>query len=161
VAILHLKCLTVKSALLGPPFGGGLYSRFGLRGPVICGIICTTVDLCGRLLLIECKDARRWGFDPAADCPPGDPEKGAGVGPSGAYGNPGNQDSSLPIASDATEIKIPSEDVLEPPTPAPQHLSLFGVIKKLVGSSRALVAVFCSITNAYGLTSFQKRVLLT
>ncbi|KAI0033742.1 major facilitator superfamily domain-containing protein [Vararia minispora EC-137] len=52
--------------LIGPAVGGALYSRFGFRGPCIFGIITAIVDLLGRLLLVERKDAIQYGFDPAA-----------------------------------------------------------------------------------------------
>lgn len=60
--INSLQC----SVLAGPPLGGLLYKPFGIRGPVILGIGVTVVDLVGRLLIIERKDALKWGFDPAA-----------------------------------------------------------------------------------------------
>ena len=57
---------TLFSLLLGPPVGGALYKPFGIRGPIIFGICVTLLDLLGRLLIIERKDALRWGYDPAA-----------------------------------------------------------------------------------------------
>jgi MFS family permease len=50
--------------LLGAPVGGALYGAFGFRGPFIFGIIITVLDLIGRLLIIERKDALRYGYDP-------------------------------------------------------------------------------------------------
>ncbi|KAJ7275547.1 major facilitator superfamily domain-containing protein [Mycena haematopus] len=64
-------------SLAGPPIGGALYSRFGYRGPFICGIIVTVFDLIGRLLIIERKDALRWNIDPAAAPTADDEEKTA------------------------------------------------------------------------------------
>jgi len=52
--------------LVGPPVGGALFDRFGIRGPCIFGIMAILVDLIGRLLLIERREALAWGFDPAA-----------------------------------------------------------------------------------------------
>ncbi|KAJ7693559.1 MFS general substrate transporter [Mycena rosella] len=52
-------------SVAGPPIGGALYTRFGFRGPFICGIIFSVVDLIGRFLIIERKDALLWGIDPA------------------------------------------------------------------------------------------------
>ncbi|PBK69466.1 MFS general substrate transporter [Armillaria solidipes] len=40
-------------ALVGPPVGGGLYTRFGFRGPFIFGIIIAVLDLAFRFLIIE------------------------------------------------------------------------------------------------------------
>jgi DHA1 family solute carrier family 18 vesicular amine transporter 1/2 len=50
--------------LLGAPVGGALYGAFGFRGPFIFGIIITVLDLIGRLLIIERKNALRYGYDP-------------------------------------------------------------------------------------------------
>ncbi|KAJ6519322.1 major facilitator superfamily domain-containing protein [Mycena sanguinolenta] len=67
--------------LAGPPLGGALYSRFGYRGPFVCGIIVALFDLIGRLLVIERKDALRWDVDPAAAPTDGDEEKTAEASP--------------------------------------------------------------------------------
>ena len=52
--------LTAHRSLVGPPVSGILFQTFGFRAPFIFGIICTTVDLIGRLLIIEKDDAKRW-----------------------------------------------------------------------------------------------------
>ncbi|KAF8499074.1 MFS general substrate transporter [Russula emetica] len=52
--------------LVGPPVGGALFNRFGIRGPCIFGIMVISVDLLGRMLLIERREALTLGFDPAA-----------------------------------------------------------------------------------------------
>ncbi|KAK0237153.1 major facilitator superfamily domain-containing protein [Armillaria nabsnona] len=46
-------------ALVGPPVGGGLYTRFGFRGPFIFGIIVAVLDLAFRFLIIEGKGASK------------------------------------------------------------------------------------------------------
>jgi MFS transporter, DHA1 family, solute carrier family 18 (vesicular amine transporter), member 1/2 len=46
--------------------GGILYSRLGYRAPFIFGEVCTILDLFGRLLIIECKDLRKWQTDPSS-----------------------------------------------------------------------------------------------
>lgn len=50
--------------IIGPPLGGAIYTRFGFRGPFVFGIIGALIDLAGRLLIIERKNALKWGFDP-------------------------------------------------------------------------------------------------
>jgi DHA1 family solute carrier family 18 vesicular amine transporter 1/2 len=63
--------------LLGAPLAGALYGAFGFHGPFIFGVIVTVVDLVGRLLVIERKDALRYGHDPTAAAAPAaaeDPE---------------------------------------------------------------------------------------
>ncbi|KAJ7923010.1 major facilitator superfamily domain-containing protein [Mycena leptocephala] len=112
--------------LAGPPIGGALYSRFGFRGPFICGIIVSLVDLIGRLLIIERKDALRWNIDPAAVVPSVDrDEEKSADGPV----NPA------------------------PPTQQSDHtivrLSLVGVIARLFRSSRAVVVI--TVTFLYGI----------
>ncbi|KAJ7748535.1 major facilitator superfamily domain-containing protein [Mycena maculata] len=108
--------------LAGPPVGGALYSRFGFRGPFIGGIILALIDLIGRLLIIERKDALRWGFDPAAvDAP-----------------------TEIIEEEKSTEGPVtPTETTQEPDEPpnTPPHISLAGVIVRLVGSPRAAVAI--------------------
>ncbi|KAL7285847.1 hypothetical protein ACG7TL_000956 [Trametes sanguinea] len=46
--------------LVGPPVSGALDKRFGFRAPFIFGIIVTVIELIGRLLIIERKEAERW-----------------------------------------------------------------------------------------------------
>ena len=50
--------------MIAPPIGGALYNRFGYRGPFVFAILVAFFDLVGRLLVIERKDARKWGHDP-------------------------------------------------------------------------------------------------
>jgi hypothetical protein len=50
--------------LLGAPVGGALYGTLGYRAPFIFGIIVTVLDLVGRLLIIERKNALKYGWDP-------------------------------------------------------------------------------------------------
>ncbi|KLO05710.1 MFS general substrate transporter [Schizopora paradoxa] len=50
--------------VIAPPIGGALYNRFGYRGPFVFAILVAFFDLVGRLLVIERKDARKWGHDP-------------------------------------------------------------------------------------------------
>ncbi|KAF8592002.1 MFS general substrate transporter [Ramaria rubella] len=52
--------------VLAPPIGGALYQRLGFNAPFIFSIGIVLFDLMGRLLVIERKDALRWGVDPAA-----------------------------------------------------------------------------------------------
>jgi MFS transporter, DHA1 family, solute carrier family 18 (vesicular amine transporter), member 1/2 len=46
--------------LLGPTVGGTLNDKLGYRAPFILGMIVCTVDLMGRLFIIEKHDAARW-----------------------------------------------------------------------------------------------------
>ncbi|KZV77539.1 MFS general substrate transporter [Peniophora sp. CONT] len=101
-------------SLVGPPVGGALFGRFGFRGPCIFGVIVTMVDLVGRLLIIERKDALRYGFDPALDL-----EKDAE-----------NPETGAPPTS-------PPVDNVQDRAP----LSPLAVLAKLTQSSRAMAAL--------------------
>ncbi|KAH9994418.1 major facilitator superfamily domain-containing protein [Russula vinacea] len=49
----YLGLASTFSQLVGPPVGGVLFDHFDIRGPCIFGIMAVSVDLIGRLLLIE------------------------------------------------------------------------------------------------------------
>ena len=51
--------------VLAPPIGGALYQRLGFNAPFIFSIGIVLIDLAGRLLVIERKNAIPWGVDPA------------------------------------------------------------------------------------------------
>ncbi|KAJ7604899.1 MFS general substrate transporter [Mycena polygramma] len=123
--------------LAGPPIGGALYSAFGFRGPFICGIIVSCVDLTGRLLIIERKHALRWNIDPAA---------------------------AIPAANEAAtdEEKSAEGPTAAPPAQQSDHtvvrLSLVGVIAKMFTSSRAIVVI--TITFLYGIIASMQEPTL-
>ncbi|KAF8528042.1 MFS general substrate transporter [Hysterangium stoloniferum] len=52
--------------VLAPPIGGALYRQFGLHAPMLLCIGIASLDIVGRLVIIERKDALQWGIDPAA-----------------------------------------------------------------------------------------------
>ncbi|KAK7064675.1 major facilitator superfamily domain-containing protein [Favolaschia claudopus] len=115
--------------LAGPPLGGGLYARFGFRGPFICGVIISFADLVGRLLIIERKVALRWNVDPMANqvdaMAPADAEKNADT--------PAN-------------VTLPMQEAEQPMI----KLSLLGVVTRLFKSQRAIAVV--AVTFLYGIT---------
>ena len=45
---------------MGPPLGGVLFEKLGFRAPFILSISFATVDLVGRLLVIERTEALKW-----------------------------------------------------------------------------------------------------
>lgn len=123
--------------LIGPPIGGALYSHFGYRGPFIFGIIATVFDLVGRLLIIERKEALRWGYDPTEIDSEVDSE------------NPGTPTEK----TDTSDVKVDEGTSSEPDSavnpPAEGHtkpLTLVAVVIKLAKSPRTLVAVIISLT---------------
>jgi MFS family permease len=113
--------------LVGPPLGGALYTRFGFRAPFICGIIMAVVDLIGRLLIIERKEALLWNVDPAAT-PPADDEVAVEEKPAEGAIVPGS---------------AVTEPAQAPPRPVP--LSLASVVAKLFKSSRATVILVVTL----------------
>jgi MFS family permease len=60
IVTIHLGC----RVLIGPPVGGALYQRFGFRGPFVFGMIMAVMDLIARIVVIERKEALKWGVDP-------------------------------------------------------------------------------------------------
>lgn len=45
---------------MGPPLGGVLFEKLGFRAPFILSIAFASVDLIGRLLIIERAEAIKW-----------------------------------------------------------------------------------------------------
>jgi hypothetical protein len=60
--------------VVAPPIGGALFQKLGFHAPFIFSIGIVLIDLLGRLLVIERKDAVPWGVDPAAEIREPDPE---------------------------------------------------------------------------------------
>ena len=128
--------------------GGVLYNRFGFRGPGICAIIVTAVDLIGRLLIIERKDAVKYGVDPAQ-------EPGVEV----------EATVELALSSEKAKKDGSSALAVQESDPAESHtppiLSLTGVIKKLAKSPRALTVMFCTVIYGSVCRAESHLVLLT
>ncbi|KAJ7226014.1 MFS general substrate transporter [Mycena pura] len=120
--------------LAGPPIGGALYARFGFRGPFICGIVVSFVDLVGRLLIIERKEALRWNLDPAAVVVPVDQVE---------HG-PADEKSPGDTVADGNLI-LP----VLPSHPDRNNVSFVAVIARLFKSSRATVVIL--VTLLYGI----------
>lgn len=129
--------------LLGPPIGGALYSRFGFRAPFVFTIIITVVDLIGRLLLIERKDALKYGHDPA--------EVSAKVEEEHHRAHAIGKKSCLEVSliAQPSEHEVTRELAPPPPTLVAPRLSNFKVVLKLARSSRALVSLMSTLI--YGL----------
>jgi len=145
--------------VIGPPVGGGLYSRFGFRAPFIVGEICTVIDLLGRLLIIETKVIDNWNVNPVAL--PGASDARADLV---SYGNnmiddptentPLLRSSRLPpsdIASVGTADHLNgTQPSCDDAADCNKPLSLIAVVIKLARSPRALVGLI--ITFSYGVT---------
>ncbi|KAI0325628.1 MFS general substrate transporter [Cubamyces sp. BRFM 1775] len=150
--------------LIGPPVAGALDKRFGFRGPFIFGIIVTAIELIGRLLIIERKEAIRWDASFTNLVGRNDPSKeriayGAVQGekrPEGSSERVGNGEGD-DVAETATPTRVPSRTQAGPENEGqpkdepsePAQLSIPRLLFKLVRSSRALSAVF--LTLSYGI----------
>ncbi|KAL1732632.1 major facilitator superfamily domain-containing protein [Schizophyllum commune] len=156
-------------SIVGPPVGGALYERFGFRGPFIFGIGCSVADLVGRLVIIERKDALRWGVDPAAEVevaqpeardeeaqcaekPPvtvgeaqvankGAPQQEGGEAHQGASAAAGGVEEGRTSPSAATPQDVVARTTSNSPSHKP-HFSAMQVLHKLRRSPRAIVTVF-------------------
>lgn len=112
--------------MLGPPIGGALYSRFGFRGPFIFGAIFALVDLLGRFVIIERKDALKWGHDPFTP----------NLFKTETTAENVAEKSVSTVEAAHGERNIPSEIT----TPPVKQLSFFAVMAKLAKSPRAVAA---------------------
>ncbi|KAG6919544.1 hypothetical protein DXG01_004207 [Tephrocybe rancida] len=140
-------------ALIGPPAGGAVFTRFGYRGPFIFGIALMAFDLTARLLIIERKDALRWGFDPKELQDSTVEAKSDSHTPaSPSEQNPDQQEHKGDVE---TLAPSPTETVggparLRVATEKPKPLSLPLVFVKLSKSPRAWIA--CITTLLYGVS---------
>lgn len=125
-------------SLAGPPIAGILYQRLGFRAPFIFGIIITAIDLLGRLLLIERREAMRWGVDPMGPAPKD--EKVPGVPSS---------DAPAPVSGELQESKQPCPVLLP-------HAALL----KLMKSSRAVACFILMLVWGLGWTAQETVVVL-
>ncbi|KAG6857631.1 hypothetical protein H0H87_010199 [Tephrocybe sp. NHM501043] len=131
-------------SLIGPPVGGALFNRFGYRGPFIFSIIGTAFDLIARLLIIERKDALRWGIDPKelADIP-SEEKTDSPTNEAGAQEELQGKDVEKAGTSTAQAPATESEGQRKQ-----QQVSLPVVMVKLAKSSRASIAFL--VTFIYG-----------
>jgi hypothetical protein len=161
--VLHI--IATFSQLVGPPVGGALFNRFGIRGPCIFGVMVISVDLIGRLLLIERREALALGFDPAAsigassDHAPdsashADAHYGTFAVEAGLPGESERQALHTPVIgeTDSTDTLLDRESsahgairfhTRDDPIPFLQ------VIRRLFTSSRAVAAVVNSLVYGY------------
>lgn len=143
----------------GPPLGGLLYQKLGFNAPFIFGIILTVIDFIGRLLVVERKEALKWGVDPWTTnhpSPTGEAENGEGVATDPLSTNPITTKSEH-AHNPEPENAIPKQvgEAVSPPigemTIAASRnppLTSWGVLLAICRSPRA-VAAFIN-TLAYG-----------
>jgi MFS family permease len=133
--------------LLGPTIGGALYTRFGYHGPFIFGIICAAVDLSFRLLIVERKDALKWGVDPCAD-------------PSAPSTEDPEQNSEQKTATLNTGIPVEGGTVVEDGTDQAKHTSFLKVVLRMGRSPRAQAALFLTALEAFVLSAQEPAITL-
>ncbi|KAF7798599.1 hypothetical protein EIP86_009821 [Pleurotus ostreatoroseus] len=135
--------------LIGPPVGGGLYSKFGFRGPFILSIIITAVDLIGRLFIIEKAEADAYRSETESGILEAQPVEQDGPGTVGEtlemqpiQKNTDKADSAV-VSSNTQKATPPAALVPRP------SLSLVQVVKKLLGTSRALTVLLSTLIYGY------------
>ncbi|OBZ78937.1 putative MFS-type transporter C18.02 [Grifola frondosa] len=153
--------------LVGPPVAGALYEVFGIRGPFIFGIIVTAMDLVGRLLVVERKDALQWGVDPAAQytkvasAEAELAEKTVVPPPTSADHTP-EKASTDPDPSDSQvqqELRNDPIAVHEVITAKPRA-SFQAVIITMLRSPRALAVFMCTLINGVVITTVEPTLPL-
>jgi MFS transporter, DHA1 family, solute carrier family 18 (vesicular amine transporter), member 1/2 len=143
MSLVFLICS--RSVLAGPPVAGALYGRWGFRAPFIFGIIMTAIDLIGRFLIIERKDAIIWGLDPAAGS-----RTTALVDEERSEETNNTESTSPPTLITVTptgdrwapsEGEISQSHTAQPPT----HVTPLWVLMRLLRSSRAMACIFNAV----------------
>lgn len=142
---------------MGPPVGGVLYGRLGYRAPFIFAEICTVIDLIGRLLIIERKDALLWGVDPAAlltdEQANSDVEHTSGGSRENSEqtvaGQPEIVGEMVQASTGEKNSTIQSPEKNTTTVSSKKPLSLWSVVIGLCKSSRALVALLIVLVYGY------------
>ena len=149
--------------MVGPPIAGALDNRFGFRGPFIFGVIITGIEFICRLLIIERKEAARWDASLSALVESNHASRehvnayGATdqavktEGPAGGIAaQPHSEDAVVTEPATETAQRVPATPSEATETePQPQvHLTVMGLLLKMVKSPRAMAPVFLSL--AYG-----------
>jgi MFS transporter, DHA1 family, solute carrier family 18 (vesicular amine transporter), member 1/2 len=160
---MPLACLSATSSqLIGPPVGGALFDRFGIRGPSLFGILVISIDLIGRLLLIERREALAWEFDTVTNMSASyehdpissdyaGPQYGTFTSETGISGQRGQQVSHISASgeADSTDSLLNREtaDAHDALLVHIQHepISLLKVVRGLCMSSRAMAVVVNSL----------------
>ena len=131
---------------------GTLYANYGYKAPFYFGIAIASVDLIARILVVERKDAIRWGVDPAAD--PARTQSLANESSRALFAvdsGLSSVGSLIPSTHTNAEGTVRSEISVNqaPPDDATQHtITPLDVLLRLVTSPRAVVCVFS--TFVYG-----------
>ncbi|KAG6866261.1 hypothetical protein C0991_006848 [Blastosporella zonata] len=142
-----------RKSIIGPPVGGALFTHFGYRGPFIFGVIGTAFDLAARLLIIERKDALRWGMDPKEMEHNSSKEQSAGQNanvppkesPEELHGKDLETTEMSPAQTEGHVATSSTVDGQEKPQP----VSLPMVLSRLVKSSRALMDIFTAFSTLH------------
>ncbi|KAL1952322.1 hypothetical protein VTO73DRAFT_1471 [Trametes versicolor] len=158
--------------LVGPPVAGALDDRFGFRAPFIFGIIVTAAELVGRLLIIERSAAER--VDASFTKLVGRNGSARGVTYGSADAEKREEQPTVTelvptqeaqSGGDVAEIsEAPTRVPSRTPTVArsqtqvnedPVHLSIPGLLLKLLKSPRALSAVFLTLSFGIMISSME------
>ncbi|KAL0566334.1 hypothetical protein V5O48_015685, partial [Marasmius crinis-equi] len=149
--------------LAGPPIGGVLYQRFGIRGACIFAIGGALLDLIGWILVIERRDAIKYGFDPQGVQ---DNSSRASV-VSGTDSEKASREAASPAeAEGSTETPVEpttspplSEDTIVARDPPPKkNLSFFTVVMSMCKSPRAWTPIVCIFIDGVLVTVFESAL---
>jgi hypothetical protein len=134
-------------SILGPTLGGVLYNFFGFRGPFVMALIGASLDLVFRILIIESKESRKWGYDPTVrlQSVASSPEPVTGAERQSGVEIEGDAELSAQRRRGTGEDRVMSgsQELVDTP------LSLLQVIVRLSKSPRALVALLISLVYGY------------
>lgn len=144
-----LTGLSLGSAL-GPTIGGALYNSLGFHAPFIAGLILLAFDLMLRFLVIERKDAVKWGFDPAAaylqtirkktsEEQTNDASQIVEI-PADLEAKDKHDDRNESNTNDEIDEKLPSRSSVIPEVETPKQHGAFRVIWIILNSRRTMAA---------------------
>jgi len=139
--------------IAGPAPGGALYDKFGFRAPFIYCIALALFDIIGRILVIERKEALKWGFDPA--------NSHLSIQQQSSQDHRADKDGAIELAdlpgSDMPKVDVEQSNLeggrneKELPETLEGHskLSIAKVILLMIKSPRTLVASCATVAVAY------------
>lgn len=141
--------------LVGPPVAGALDEQFGFRGPFIFGVIITAVEFICRLLIIERPEAARWDGSLQALVENKRTSRGRAYGATTDV-EKREQPPAEPPAQPTNQETAPTFDAPrtnEPVASAAPHLSILGLLLRLLKSPRAMAPVCLSLIYGYVVVS--------
>lgn len=139
-----------------------MYQKLGFYAPFIFGIILTVVDLIGRLLIVERKDAMKWGVDPWEDtktqkpvgeAPASDPERMIELPAVPASAIPEITEQPVGSPNRTPPASVTNQDVTSEDNKSHKPvLTSWGVLRALAKSPRAVASITMTLVYGYAQT---------